>query len=572
MGRQLENSYRLENGQWHIPPEDIRRCLQDFSFFMGNYAQILNKNRLTVPFNLNIAQKKLFETLLPMVDPKTRLDRRRTVMVVKCRQAGISVGITAFINYICSFVQGLDHMNVAHVFPVGDTITGFYNKKTVPIVTGVHPDLMPTMERETLSSSISTYYRDTKGMLRDNYYELVSSNASSIRSSTVNIALFDEAAFYKKPEQLEDAILPAIPDYGFSLVAYLTTFEDKKSSFFANKLKTAVDNPDEFDIVFLPWYLVYPERKEGIDINTLKLTSYDNNVLIPELQKAGIPMENWGDCVDWYHKRKLITTNMAYEYPTTLEEVMNANEDICVFRRDSIDRQRDYQEEGTMYRLVTDVQTGKVSAVAVDEGETSFFKIFRTPVIGERYRITFDPIASNSDTSDFFVAHVFNLRNNEQVATFRARNLSVEDCADYLLCMAKLYNRAELCPESNLAESIYLLIWNQRYYNWYYQNDRMRSARQPGIRTTVSSKEDMINRVCLLIDNDNVIIHDKTTLDEMETFIKKTKTRSDGSQYTRMEAKGKQHDDSVAALWTYAGSLDEKGMMQRRGGSGCIFL
>ena len=572
MGRQLENSYRLENGQWHIPPEDIRRCLQDFSFFMGNYAQILNKNRLTVPFNLNIAQKKLFETLLPMVDPKTRLDRRRTVMVVKCRQAGISVGITAFINYICSFVQGLDHMNVAHVFPVGDTITGFYNKKTVPIVTGVHPDLMPTMERETLSSSISTYYRDTKGMLRDNYYELVSSNASSIRSSTVNIALFDEAAFYKKPEQLEDAILPAIPDYGFSLVAYLTTFEDKKSSFFANKLKTAVDNPDEFDIVFLPWYLVYPERKEGIDINTLKLTSYDNNVLIPELQKAGIPMESWGDCVDWYHKRKLITTNMAYEYPTTLEEVMNANEDIRVFRRDSIDRQRDYQEEGTMYRLVTDVQTGKVSAVAVDEGETSFFKIFRTPVIGERYRITFDPIASNSDTSDYFVAHVFNLRNNEQVATFRARNLSVEDCADYLICMAKLYNRAELCPESNLAESIYLLIWNQRYYNWYYQNDRMRSARQPGIRTTASSKDDMINRVCLLIDNDNVIIHDKTTLDEMESFIKKTKTRSDGSQYTRMEAKGKQHDDSVAALWIYAGSLDDRGMMQRRGGSGCIFL
>lgn len=572
MGRQLENSYRLENGQWHIPPEDIRRCLQDFSFFMGNYAQILNKNRLTVPFKLNIAQKKLFETLLPMVDPKTRLDRRRTVMVVKCRQAGISTSITAFINYICSFVQGLDHMNIAHVFPVGDTINGFYNKKTVPIVTGVHPDLMPTMERETLSSSISTYYRDTKGMLRDNYYELVSSNASSIRSSTVNIALFDEAAFYKKPEQLEDAILPAIPDYGFSLVAYLTTFEDKKSSFFANKLKTAVDNPDEFDVVFLPWYLVYPERKEGIDINALKLTSYDNNVLIPELQKAGIPMENWGDCVDWYHKRKLITSNMAYEYPTTLEEVMNANEDVRVFRRDSIDRQRDHQEEGTMYRLVTDVQTGKVSAVAVDEGETSFFKIFRTPVIGERYRITFDPIASNSDTSDYFVAHVFNLRNNEQVATFRARNLSVEDCADYLICMAKLYNRAELCPESNLAESIYLLIWNQRYYNWYYQNDRMRSARQPGIRTTASSKDDMINRVCLLIDNDNVIIHDKTTLDEMESFIKKTKTRSDGSQYTRMEAKGKQHDDSVAALWIYAGSLDEKGMMQRRGGSGCIFL
>ena len=72
--RKLENSYRLPNVNTHIPADDVRKCLSDFSFFMGNYAQILNKERVTVPFKLNAAQKKIFEVLLPMVDPKTRLN------------------------------------------------------------------------------------------------------------------------------------------------------------------------------------------------------------------------------------------------------------------------------------------------------------------------------------------------------------------------------------------------------------------------------------------------------------------------------------------------------------------
>lgn len=57
--RKLENSYRLANGLTHIPADDVRKCLSDFSFFMGNYAQILNKERVTVPFELNAAQKKI---------------------------------------------------------------------------------------------------------------------------------------------------------------------------------------------------------------------------------------------------------------------------------------------------------------------------------------------------------------------------------------------------------------------------------------------------------------------------------------------------------------------------------
>ena len=553
--RKLENSYRLANGNSHISAEDVRKCLKDFSFFMGNYAQILNKERVTVPFELNVAQKKFFEVLLPMVDPETRLDKRHTVILLKGRQIGASVSIVAFINYICAYVNGLENMSIAHVFPVGDTLSKFYLQKTAPIITGVHPDLFPYIERETLSSSILTHYRDTKGLPRNNYYELIASAASSIRSSTVNIAIFDEVAFYRNPEQLEDAILPAMPDYGFSLVVYASTFEDKKSTFFKDKLKMALDNPEDFTVLFIPWYLTYPERPQGIDFNSLTLTDYDKNTIIPALKKDKIPEERWGDCIDWYHRRKLVTSNMAYEYPTTIEEVITANDDAYVFHRDSLDRQRDNILPGAHYRLVTDVQTGQVSA-ALDEDGDAPFVIFKNPVLGERYRIAIDPIASNSNESDYFAAHVFNMRNNEQVAVLHVRGVSVEDCADLVLCMAKLYNRAELCPESNIAESLVLLVRAQRYYNWYYQTESQRAKKEPGIRTTVSSKENMINRVQLLLDNDRIILHDKNTIDELSNFVKKRSRNGT----VKMEAKGKGHDDLAMALSIYAASLDQRGM------------
>ena len=557
--RKLENSYRLPNGDKHIPPDDVRRCLTDFSFFMGNYAQILNKERITVPFVLNPVQKKFFEVLLPMVSPETRLDKRHTVILAKSRQVGASVSIVALINYICAYINGLENMSIAHVFPVGDTLSKFYLQKTAPIITGVHPDLFPYIERETLSSSILTHYRDTKGLPRNNYYELISSAASSIRSSTVNVCIFDEVAFYRNPEQLEDAIMPAMPDYGFSLVVYASTFEDKKSPFFKDKLKAALDNPEDFTTLFIPWYLTYPERPQGIDINSLKLDDYDNHVILPALQKDKVPEERWGDCIDWYHRRKLVTSNMRFEYPTNIEEIIKANEDIYVFHRDALDRQRDNIMEGAHYKLVTDVQTSEVSAVLDEDGKSPFV-IFKTPVVGERYRIAIDPISSNSDNSDYFAAHVFNLRNNEQVAVLHVRGISVEDCADLVLCMAKLYNRAELCPESNIAESLVLLIRAQRYYNWYYQSQTNRAKKEPGIRTTVSTREDMINRIQLMLDNDKLILHDKETINELSNFVKKT-TKS-GS--TRMEAKGNTHDDLCMSLAIYAASLDQRGLIGQR--------
>lgn len=562
MAKILENTYRLDNASEHIEPADMRRAVNEFEFFMSNYQQIVNKERQLVPFKLNAFQRKLFETILPMVKKETRLDRRHRVVVVKGRQVGASVGVVALINYICAYVSGMDNLNIGHVFPVGDTISKFYQQKVAPIITGVHPNLFPTLERETLSSSILTHYKDIKGIPRNNYYELISSGASSIRSSTVNVLLEDEVAFYTHPEQLEDAILPAMPDYGFSLIVYLSTVSDKKTTFFLDKIKMARDNPEDWSLVFVPWYFTYPERSVGIDFDSLILNEYEANVMVPAFERDNIPKERWGDCIDWYRRREQDGTSMKMEYPTTLEEVLTMGEDERVFNGDSLERQEENIEDAPYYRLITDNLTEKVEAQATED-ETPL-KIYRSPVYGRRYRLTVDPITAQSDATDYFTMMVFDIKSHEQMAVFHGRGFSDDDYADQAVCLARIYNNAEICPEINVASGFVAGVNNRHYYRWFYANEKARKNKEIGLRTTVSSKERMIDQLKTLLDRGLIKIHDRTTLDEFNNFVKKTKTRSDGSKSIYMAAKGKNHDDCCAAAWIYAGSLDQRDLEQHK--------
>ena len=481
--------------------------------------------------------------------------------MVKGRQVGASVGVVALINYICAFVSGMENLSVGHVFPVGDTITKFYTQKVSPIITGVHPQLFPTMERETLSSSILTHYKDIKGIPRNNFYELISSGASSIRSSTINVLLEDECSFYTRPEQLEDAILPAMPDYGFSLIVYLSTVSDKKSMFFLDKIKAARDNPEDWTLIFVPWYFTYPERTVGVDFDSLILSEYEENVMVPAFKADNLPKERGGDCIDWYRRRAQDGVAMKMEYPTTLDEVLTIGEDERVFGGESLEHQEKNIEEASPYRLVTDNLTGKVEA---QETEYSPFTIYRKPVYGRRYRVAVDPITAQSDTSDYFVMQVFDIKSHEQMAVFHGKGYDDDTYADYAVAIAKIYNNAEICPEINVASGFIAGVNNRHYYHWFYANEKARKNKEIGLRTTASSKERMVDQLKTLLDRELIKIHDRETLDELNNFVKKVRVRSDGGKSVYMAAKGKTHDDLVMALVIYAGSLSQRDLEQRK--------
>ena len=314
-------------------------------------------------------------------------------------------------------------------------------------------------------------------------------------------------------------------------------------------------------LVFIPWFLVYGRKGDGDGLTEEDYTDYDKDVVIPEMQKYGVSREEWHDKIGWYHRRALRTSKMKFEFPTSIEDILQLTSDRAVFSQESLDKQNDNILAGRPYRILTDNQTGKVEAQAT---EVSPFIIYKPPIYGHKYRIAIDPITARSEDTDNFVMHVLDTGNHEQVATFADRGLPDEDYADWAVSIGTIYNKAELCPEINVANGFIVAVNARKYYHWYYEDKKSRAERSPGLRTSVATKERMIDALSALLDRGTIIIHDENTLDELRHMVKKTKTRADGTKSMRMEAKKGHHDDRVAALWIYAGSLNQRELERGR--------
>lgn len=556
MGKIVENEYPTVED---LTPEQIRRALSGdfdgFKYFFENCMVLQDRDtRQFVHPIMNRGQELIARTILGYVDKETRATEHKECVICGPRQFGKSTLLTAISNYIVAYVSGMENLNVVTTMHQATAAAKFFKQKLAPIISNVHPDIFPTIERDTMGTSTLLKYKDVCGMRRGGYYEITSAGSNSVRSGTVSVWLADEPSEYRNPYMVEDAISGAISSYGWSFTAYIGTFSDRLSSYFLDKIKAAIDNPDEMELVFIPWFLVYGREGDGNGMTEDKYTDYDKDVIIPEMQKYDIPKEEWNNKIGWYHRRALRTSKMKFEFPTSLADILALTSDRAVFSPEVLDTQEENITVGKYYRMLTDNATGRVEA---HETDVSPFIMYKQPIYGHRYRIVIDPITARSEDTDNFIMHVMDLTNNEQVATFAEKGLPDEDYADWAVSIGTIYNKAELCPEINVANGFIVAVNARRYYHWYYQDKKMRADKIPGLRTSVSTKELMIDALSTMLTRGSIIIHDESTLDELKTMVKVVKDKGDGTRTIRMMAKKGCHDDRVAALWIYAGSLDQ---------------
>ena len=563
MAVKVENAY---TGTDTLTPDQIRKALsgdyEGFKYYFENCLLLQDRDtRQFIHPKMNKGQEMIAKTIMGYVDRNTRATSHKEVVLLAPRQIGKSTLLTALANYIMAYVPAFENLNIIHTLQTGTTAGKFFKQKMEPIVANVPEAIYPSIERDTLGNSTLLKYKDIKGIPRGGYYEITSAGSNSVRSGTVSVWLADEPSEYRNPDAVQDAISGAISSYGWSLTAYIGTFSDRLSNYFLDKIKLALDNPGEIELIFIPWFLCYGQEGDGLGFTEDQLTEYDKEVIIPEMRKWGIPQDEWFDKLGWYHARALRTSKLKYEFPTSIEDIINMTSDRCVFQKESLDAQEKNIMPGTPMRFVTDNATGKVE---MQETDISPFLMFKRPLPGRLYRITIDPITAQSDGTDYFTMIIWDMANNEQVATFHERGLQDEDYADWAVSMGTVYNKAELCPESNVANAFCVAVNSRRYFRWVYQTKKNKLDRVPGIRTTVSSKELMLDRLGTLLDRENIIIHSAENLQELRDFIKVIKVRPDGSKYVRMMAKGKKHDDFVACNWILAGSLNQRQLEGRR--------
>lgn len=549
MAKQLENEYPFNE---QLTPDQIRRALSGdfdgFKYFFENCMVLQDRDtRQFVHPKMNKGQEMIARTILSYVDKETRATTHRECVILGPRQFGKSTLLTSIASYIEAYVSGMENLNIVHTMHQATAAAKFFKQKMAPIITSVNPSIFPTILRDTMGTSTLLQYKDVKGIRRGGYYEITSAGSNSVRSGTVSVWLCDEPSEYRNPEAVEDSVSGAISSYGWSFTAYIGTFSDRLTSYFLNKIQTALNNPDEMELVFIPWFLVYGREGDGEGLTEENYTEYDKTVVIPEMAKYQVPRDQWNDKIGWYHRRALRTSKMRYEFPSSIEDIMSLTSDRLVFNKDSLERQKENIIAGKPMRTLTDNQTGKVEMKETDD---SPFRVFQYPLYGHKYRIVIDPITARSEATDFFAMHVIDLSTHNQAAVFRGRGYTDEDYADWAVSIGKIYNNAELLPEINVANGFVVAVNARRYYHWYYSDKKNRADRIPGLRTTVSTKEVYIDKLNAMLDRGSLKIHDEETLDELYNFIRFSKGGT-----MKMAAKRGHHDDLVMALAMYAGSL-----------------
>lgn len=564
MGKLVENEYPFDD---KLTPTDIRQALtgdfEGFKYFFENCMALQDRDtRQYIHPQMNKGQELIAKTILSYVDKDTRATTHRECVIIGPRQFGKSTLLTAISNYIVAYVSGMENLNVVTTMHQATAAAKFFKQKLAPIISSVNPAIYPTIERDTMGTSTLLKYKDVKGIPRGGYYEITSAGSNSVRSGTVSVWLADEPSEYRNPEMVEDAISGAISSYGWSFTAYIGTFSDRLSSYFLDKIRTALEHPEEMELVFIPWFLVYGREGDERNVDMSELSEYEREVIIPEMLKYEIPPDEFPCKIGWYRRRALRTAKMKYEFPTSIEDIMNLTAEKKVFPREIIDRYKERIESGTPYRFMTDNVTGKIEAQATD---ASPFTMYRRPIYGHRYKLVVDPITASNDDTDIFAMSMFDDNTLEQVAVFKGRKLSVEDYADYAVSACKIYNNAIICPESNVADAFVVSVRALGYYFFYYPSALARKKREPGLRTTVSSKASMIDKLSMLLEQDKLKLYDEETVDELEYFEKRIKN-TNGAQTVRMLAASGHHDDLVATLWIYAGTLDDRQISGKKSG------
>ena len=140
----------------------------------------------------------------------------------------------------------------------------------------------------------------------------------------------------------------------------------------------------------------------------------------------------------------------------------------------------------------------------------------------------------------------------EQVCTFRNNALTPMDYADVIFRTAKAYNRASVLVEINdIGEQVsHSLHYDFGYENVLFTENAGRSGKRissgfagkgadKGIRTTKIVKSIGCSILKLLVEQNQLIVNDYQTINELSTFSKK------GNSY---EAESGKHDDLVMCL------------------------
>lgn len=336
---------------------------------------------------------------------------------------------------------------------------------------------------------------------------------------------------------------------------------------FYDVVKQSQEPNSGIEHLFLPWHMLkeyeLPVSKDSrlYDLNKYEPTDYDMK-LFAIFEKAGYPEDSWLRKIAWYDdvlstEAKGDTDYMNSEYPTTAEESFSASgRPVLPLKVINFWMKQDHPYTAIAPVAKTDKRSLQLK-VQFEPDPNSPIRRYIEPRPGHKYMVAVD--CAEGYAGDMSAGVIIDIKDMEEVCSFVV-DYEQNDLAEVVVDLAKYYNNARIVPEKNMAglfvESVQLL----GYWNLYVDPDYKgpQTNKMFGIRTTVASKNEAINRLKFLMNNGIYKAHDKVFMEQAIHYSWK-QLPSGGS---KAEAVGQDddgnpwHDDAIACRLTLVLALD----------------
>jgi hypothetical protein len=158
--------------------------------------------------------------------------------------------------------------------------------------------------------------------------------------------------------------------------------------------------------------------------------------------------------------------------------------------------------------------------------------VYEEPKLNHKYLLSFDSAEMMEDTTgDPLAIQILDVTNLPiiQVASMNITSgISYLESPEIIIKLAQYYNDATVFIEQNstgLEVANVLIGEDYDYQNVYYQKPNL-----PGYKTSKKTKKIGCSNLKFVIENSRLVLHDYTTIRQLETFVKKGNTyKADGS-------------------------------------------
>ncbi len=434
--------------------------LRDAKKYMEAFLQIKDKTGKIVPFRLNSAQKRLYETICQ----QEKAGKPIRVVILKSRQMGFSTLTEALIYYRTATRKNVSSFIITHKDEA--TANLFRMSKLYQEKNPVRPMLKNSNAKELIFENPTKNAREKerKPGLRSRMKCATAGGQGVGRSDTLTNVHASELAFW--PGDIAETLaglMQAVPNTPESLVIIESTANG--FNFFKKLWDDAAAGLNDFVPFFAAWY----------EMEEYRMSYYGEELTAEETElKAAFGLDdeqimwrrwcirnNCGGDLEYFHQ----------EYPATPEEAFIAT-GAAVFSRAAIllrlaavkqepEPRRGrfaYKEkaEGLRHILIWD------SAFAEDErGE---ILVFKEPQAGRPYTIGGD---TAGEGSDYFTAQVIDNITGEQMARLRWQDCDEDDYAKQVYCLGMYYNTALIALEVNFSTHPQKVLEYLRYPRLY---------------------------------------------------------------------------------------------------------